>query len=597
MKHFFTLFLGLLASLTPLSTHAITVNDLCPFTDASTGLKWGYGFQVSYGNDILVDGGPVHSTGLGKWRTNGTILQFEDFCPENDNTRYVIVGELVSDKFKVTGFHRSSGDDTGLVMTYYTEGGPYSGKGYLVDPDTYETDGVYYMNYYKQELNSNLDLPTSETVQDKGALIKRFDIEDVAITTDGSYAGLEYYDKISLYSYHPDCVQTYTIDGTTKTDIPVNFNYDTTTGTIEVENFVNFGVPAWLEFDSNGNFTVEQSPLMGNFTRSTADGSLNLSFPNQIIYQTNTPGIYYLWSTTATPNIDWGVFLRFSEDPFTTTDYKTTVSGTIKPIGTPSHYAVATNDFWVSNGGKCYTLSQAQMKLNDFTIKKSNGTTDHTIKNYVAHSNADPVDWWDWTLELTLSNVSIQLLNLPGESGKIHITADYQLGGYFGWFDSLELFAYPARVTSVAGRADLNATTGITGAINLSAAASGSSTSSGSSAGGTIHRAMPSIRANSPSSGTITLDVPEDAFPNGANFDAPVTLFAKVNYSIPNDLEPTFHALSVVTPRVPSGIDTTEFDLAQPAQYFDLQGRPVAAPAPGQLLLKHQGTSVSKVRF
>lgn len=604
MKHFFTLFLGLLAALTPLSTHAITVNDLCPFTDASTGLKWGYGMQCITGNEYLVDGYPTNQTGVGKWVYNQStkVLNFQKFQPYNDGTDHTLSLTLNDDgTLTINGFAA----EPNHIILPYSKITVYSNQtGYKWNSTGTQCYGKYTFPYVLQYTIANSTPVKSSPAYDFGEGITQFEFNKVAITYDAGYDDIHLFEWLWLYAVTPDAFQSYTLGGSASSNIPAELNLDFDAGKFHIENFLNKALPCQVYYDQDkGGDTFEEFVFEGTLTKA-ADGSYTTALNQRFVYGYATQGTWYRYGSSTNPSDVW--WDTFIFDPSTYNynryDYFATAQGTFKPYGTPSHFTDSNSDLWIGCGGTCETKSQGQFKFNDFYLQKrvdltNSYTNDQLVQNYQLTTLDEENELLDWTLELTLSNVSIQLLNLPGESGKIHITADYQLGGYFGWFDSLELFAYPARVTSVAGRADLNASTGITGAINLSAAASGSSTSSGSSAGGTIRRAMPSIRANSPSSGTITLDVPEDAFPNGANFDAPVTLFAKVNYSIPNDLEPTFHALSVVTPRVPSGIDTTEFDLAQPAQYFDLQGRPVAAPVPDQLLLKRQGTTVTKVRF
>lgn len=74
------------------------------------------------------------------------------------------------------------------------------------------------------------------------------------------------------------------------------------------------------------------------------------------------------------------------------------------------------------------------------------------------------------------------------------------------------------------------------------------------------------------------------------------SFYLKVHYKEGVSMPDTYDGLTPLDlSAVPAGIDTAEWDMTQPVEYFDLQGRPLTSPATGYLMLERRGTSVRKV--
>lgn len=144
MKHLLPLCLPLL--ILPLAAHSafaqnqaypgtLTLDDLCPYHDASTGFNYGYAMQVTYGNPMTVWGAPTHATGIGQWLTNGSVLQFSNFEPEDNTTKLALMFSLSNNKLQMTGFSDMDGTTSGHVITTFTKNQSDVNTGYMVKSD------------------------------------------------------------------------------------------------------------------------------------------------------------------------------------------------------------------------------------------------------------------------------------------------------------------------------------------------------------------------------------------------------------------------------------------------------------------------------
>lgn len=310
--------------------------------------------------------------------------------------------------------------------------------------------------------------------------------------------------------------------------------------------------------------------VAGSFTD---DGTCEIS-TNYYFYKHYNQGSGY----NASEGFDGYCITAFN--PAASSITETPVKGTYRAVDV-AHNEVPVN--WVTNGGSLKTFEGIEMQFDPFALKNGNITTSSSTKLVVDGGYFDTKLLFGSDVT---NDVELVIDDFGTSTTQARVVGHIVTNKNDKYVDHYELCIVPGKHTSIhsdSGFEDPTAQNGHPSAVNLFDEA--------------YNYGLSKVAARadaSTSSHDYTFDKIIDKTEAGSDPANQYTFFIKTVYTDPS-LSPTFHSMKTIEGKT-TGIESVGADLDSdaPAEYFNLQGIPVANPTHG-IYLRRQGTRTTKV--
>lgn len=614
---------ALAAMLAPTTASAVTMEQLLPNVDPSTGLRYACAMDILYG-DILFQSKPIENTGgffIQQWEEGNMqdMIMTSLFAGRRPCAWLRILSDGTVQLQALPQYkdghapHYADGSDNKSGISAVLSGcnifkfdrtratiPSSNGSTVLVDPVTQSVVGETTVTagtpYYEMSTAYPSAVIASPVAKDSGYELTFSMVEDVdyntrkvTILADGSYP---YYDRYVVRTYKDNSTASWNgDDGTdswTFTDVPMRTEL-TGGKNIAITNFLAKGCA--VKFGTSG-----ATATFGNVTGTYAsgqDGKYNVTLPRQEFQSALGRCTYYLSGNLVSGKITesrWflpatydGLRVPFYLGGATNTD---PVTGTITPGDEAQHDAGTCP--WVSNGGTRTTAAKGYMELDAFTMASADPATyDYTETT---------TDWCGWVdMDATLSvGLKLNLFGAKPENG-VYVNGAVINAKNTAFVDNYEVYMIPGNLKSYT-EGTVDADDGLQDAMYL---------------GSVIDRPyatdwMPTGAKPATDDREFTFNylVPADkivGMDQWGDATPAYTFFLKANYANP-DLTPTFHALTYRSINVKNfagvnDITADDADSQAPVIYYNLQGQIVDTPTVGQLVIKRQGSRAEKCKM